>query len=153
MGAKSIYTDRRKKLLNEIVLNNDPNELKGILKDYTNFHKYVKNWQRVNFDEFIEKFSEKKAITSDTYNMTDNRRKIKFFDDGFEYEISCAIGGQYFRIQRQAYIDSKGVKHGAEYVGIDLKPPKVPGGLRKQAAKELFNQLTHFAMTYKKGTV
>ena len=36
---------------------------------------------------------------------------------------------------------------------LDLKPPKIPGGLRKKAAKELFNQLTHFAMTYKKGTV
>ena len=153
MGAKDIYTDTRAKLIMDVVLKNDPDELKGILTDYTNFHKYVKNWQRINLDEFIEKFVQKNAITSDTYNMTENRRKIKFFDDGFEYEISCAIGGQYFRIQRQPYTDSKGVFHGKEYVGIDLKPPKIPGGLRKAPAKELFNQLTHFAMTYKKGTV
>ena len=90
MGAKAIYTDKRQKLINDIVLKNDPKEIQGLLTDYNNFHKFVKNWQRVNLDEFIEKFVQTKAITSDTYNFEENRRKIKFFDDGHEYEISCA---------------------------------------------------------------
>ena len=153
MGAKAVYTDRRNKLINDIVLNNDPDEVKGLLTDYKHFHEYVSNWRRVNLDEFMDKFVKQNAIISDTYNVSDNRRKIKFRDDGYEYEIVCAVGGQYFRIQRQPYTDSKGNRHGFEYVGIDLKPPKVPGNLRKDAAKAEFNRLTHFAMTYKKGTV
>ncbi len=63
------------------------------------------------------------------------------------------MGGKYYRIQRQPYTDKYGNSHGKEYVGIDLKTPHVSGSLRKKAAKEEWNRLTHFAMTFKKGTV
>ena len=80
-------------------------------------------------------------------------RKISFWDDGKEYEIICAMGGKYFRIQRQPFIDSKGNYHGKEYVGLNLKSPSIPGKLKNKDRKAEFNRLTHFAMTYKKGTV
>ncbi len=70
-----------------------------------------------------------------------------------EYEIVCAIGGKYFRIQRQPYTDSKGRYHGKEYVGLNLKSPSIPGTFQGKARKAEMNRLTHFAMTYKKGTI
>ena len=69
------------------------------------------------------------------------------------FYVRKTIENNWSRVQRQPYIDSKGILHGAEYVDIDLKPPKIPGGLRGDPAKDLFNKLTHFAMTHKKGTV
>ena len=43
--------------------------------------------------------------------------------------------------------------HGKEYVNLDLKSPSIPGTFQGKARKAELNRLTHFAMTYKKGTV
>ena len=59
----------------------------------------------------------------------------------------------YFRILRKPYIDSKGRKHGEEYVGLDLKYPSIPGNLSPAEQKSEMQRLTHFKMTRKKGTV
>ena len=149
MGAKSIYTDMRNRLINNIVISNDVKAIEALLRDREEFYKYVAGWPRVNLDEFIDKFS----ITDDKYNMTYNLRKISFWNDGKEYEIVCAMGGKYFRIQRQPYTDSKGRYHGKEYVGLDLKSPSISGSFQGKERKAEMNRLTHFAMTYKKGTV
>ena len=153
MGAKAIYTDMRQKLINDIVIANDVKAIEALLRDREEFYKFVSGWQRVNLDEYIEKFVGEHNITSDDYNVTSGLRKISFWDDNKEYEIVCAMGGKYFRIARQEYTDSKGNKHGLEYVGLDLKTPRVSGKLRKAEAREERQRLTHFAMTYKKGTV
>ena len=153
MGAKAIYTDLRNKLINSIVIANDLEALAGLLRDREEFYKFVSGWKRVNLDEYIEKFVGEHSITSDNFNATHNLRKISFWDDGKEYEIVCAMGGKYFRIMRKAYYDKNGNKHGEEYVDLDLKTPRVPGSLRGKAAINERNRLTHFAMTYKKGTV
>ena len=153
MGAKAIYTDLRNKLINSIVLANDVEALAGLLRDREEFYKFVSGWKSVNLDEYIEKFVGEHSITSDNFYVTHNLRKISFWDDGKEYEIVCAMGGKYFRIMRKAYYDKNGNKHGEEYVDLDLKTPRVPGSLRGKAAINERNRLTHFAMTYKKGTV
>ena len=149
MGAKSIYTDMRNRLINNIVIANDTAAIEALLRDREEFYKFVNGWQKVNLDEFVDKFS----ITDEKYNMTHNLRKISFWDDGKEYVIVCAIGGKYFRIQRQPYTDSKGRYQGKEYVGLNLKSPSIPGTFQGKARKAELNRLTHFAMTYKKGTV
>ena len=153
MGAKAIYTDLRNKLINSIVIADDVEALAGLLRDREEFYKFVSGWKRVNLDEYIEKFVGEHSITSDNFNATHNLRKISFWDDGKEYEIVCAMGGKYFRIQRQPYTDSKGNYHGKEYVNLDLKSPSIPGTFQGKARKAELNRLTHFAMTYKKGTV
>ena len=153
MGAKAIYTDLRNRLINNIVIANDAQAIAALLRDRDEFYKFAREWQKVNLDEYVEKFIGEHNITSENYNITHNFRKISFRDNDKEYEIVCAMGGKYFRIQRQSYTDSKGIFHGAEYVGLNLKTPQVPGSLRGKAAKDEFNRLTHFAMTYKKGTV
>ena len=153
MGAKDIYTDMRNRLIMDTVLSNDVQTIKELLKDRDSFHKFVAGWQRVNLDEFINKFIGEHNITADDYNLTYNLRKISFWDDGKEYEIVCAMGGKYFRIQRQPYNDSKGRYHGKEYVGLNLKSPSIPGTFQGKARKAELNRLTHFAMTFKKGTV
>ena len=149
MGAKTIYLDTRNKIITALALTNDIEAINALLKDREAFNRFSQNWERINLDEFISQFS----ITDDRYNMTHNLRKISFWNDGKEYEIVCAVGAKYFRIMRQAYLDSNGVKHGTEYVGIDLKTPKVSGSLRGKAAKDERNRLTHFRMSYRKGTV
>lgn len=153
MGAKAIYTDLRNKLINSIVIANDLEALAGLLRDREEFYKFVSGQKRVNLDEYIEKFVSEHSITSDNFNVTHNLRKISFWDDDKEYEIVCAMGGKYFRIMRKTYFDKNGNKHGEEYVDLDLKTLRVPGSLRGKAAQEERNRLTHFAMTYKKGTV
>ena len=134
MGAKAIYTDLRNKLINSIVLANDVEALAGLLRDREEFYKFVSGWKRVNLDEYIEKFVGEHSITSDNFNATHNLRKISFWDDG-------------------KYTDSKGNYHGKEYVNLDLKSPSIPGTFQGKARKAELNRLTHFAMTYKKGTV
>ena len=153
MGAKAIYTDLRSRLINDMVIANDVEAIAALLRDRSEFYKFAGGWQRVNLDEYVEKVIGEYNIASENYNVTHNLRKISFWDDGKKYEIVCAMGGKYFRIQRQSYTDSKGIYHGAEYVGLDLETPRVPGSLRGREAKAEFNRLTHFAMTYKKGTV
>lgn len=117
-------------------------------KDKEAFFKYSANWDKVNLDEFIETLT----VTDDEYNIAFNKRKISFFDDGKEYEIVCAVGASYFRILRKGYIDQYGNKHGDVYVGKDLKEPKISAEFKGKTAKEERNRLTHFRMTYKKGT-
>ena len=82
-----------------------------------------------------------------------NKRKISFEKAGFEFEITCAISVPYFRILRKPYIDSKGRKHGEEYVGLDLKYPSIPGNLSPAEQKSEMQRLTHFKMTRKKETI
>lgn len=77
-------------------------------------------------------------------------KKISFFDDGKEYEIVCAVGASYFRVQRKAYYDSNGRKHGETYVTLDLKEPKINSKFKGLEAKAERNRLTHFRMTYRK---
>ena len=68
--------------------------------------------------------------------------------DDKEYAIVVAIGGKYFRIQE---IRPDGT--GGRYVGLDLKDPSIPGTFQGKARKAEWLRLTHFRMTYKKGTV
>ncbi len=153
MGAKAIYTDMRERIINDIVIADDVEAIAALLRDREEFYKFVGGWQRVNLDEYIDKFVGEHNITSDNFNVTHGLRKISFWDDNKEYEIVCAMGGKYFRIQRQAYTDNSGRYHGKEYVGLNLKAPSISGTFQKEARKAEWNRLTHFAMTYKKGTV
>ncbi len=152
MSAKALYTDLSTKIINALIQANDVDNLWEIQKDRNKYVEYSKNWQEVNLDEFIAQFE----IKDDKYNYTGlkedntpNYRKISFFDDGKEYEIVCSVGARYFRIQRQEYIDSEGRKIGKTYVGLDLKEPKIPKGLKGLDAKHERDRLTHFKMTYK----
>lgn len=147
MGAKSLYTDTKLKIIEQLRLANDIEALQKLEKDKAEYKKYSKNWQAANLDEFMEKFT----ITDDTYNLTTNYRKISFFDDGKKYEVVCAVGASYFRVVRKAFIDSTGVKHGDTYVTLDLKEPRIDKNLKGKAAGEERQRLTHFRMTYKKG--
>ena len=149
MGAKAIYIDTVNEINTAITLNNDIEAIKLLLVDKEAYNKYSSGWRSVNLDEFIDQFT----ITDDKYNMTHNLRKISFWNDGKEYEIVCSVGARYFRILRQAYVDANGVRHGAENVGLDLKTPRLPKGLSGKAASKEFNRLTHFKMSYKKGTI
>lgn len=133
MGVKALYLDTREKIITALVLANDIEAIDKLFKDR----------------EAFEKFS----ITNEKFNMTHNVRKISFWNDGKEYEVVCAVGAKYFRVLRKEYVDNKGIKHGSEYVGLDLKTPKVSGGVRGPAAKAERNRLTHFKMTYRKGTI
>ena len=144
MGAKALYTDLRRKIIHALVLSKDMKLIKGIIHDKHEYEKYAHLWKAVNLDEFIAKF----AITSDTYNMQTNKRKISFFDDGKAYEIVCAIGGKYFRIREVLPNGRYG-----SYVGIDLKEPSIPGTFQGPARRAERHRLTHFRMSYKKGTV
>ncbi len=152
MSAKALYTDLSTKIINALIQANDVNNLWEIQKDRNKYVEYSKNWKEVNLDEFIAQFE----IKDDKYNYTGlkedgtpNYRKISFFDDGKEYEIVCSVGARYFRIQRQEYYDSHGRKIGKTYVGLDLKEPKIPKGLKGLDAKHERDRLTHFKMTYK----
>lgn len=149
MGAKAIYTDMRNRIINDIVIADDVSAIEALLRDRKEFYNFASNWKKVNLDEFVDQFT----VKDEKYNMTHNLRKISFWDDGKEYEIVCAMGGKYFRIQRQPYTDSKGRKHGKEYVGLNLNSPSIPGTFQGKERKAELNRLTHFAMTYKKGTV
>lgn len=144
MGAKAIYTDLRRKIIHALVLSKDMSIIKGVIHDKHEYEKYAHLWKAVNLDEFVSKF----AITDDTYNMQHNMRKISFFDNGKAYEIVCAVGGKYFRI-REVLPDGKP----GSYVGIDLKDPSISGEFQGAARRSERNRLTHFRMSYKKGTV
>ena len=144
MGAKAIYTDLRSKIIHALVLSKDMSIIKGVIHDKHEYEHYAHEWKAVNLDEFISKFS----ITSETYNMQQNMRKISFFNDGKSYEIVCAVGGKYFRIREVLPNGSPG-----SYVGIDLKEPSISGAFRGLARRAERHRLTHFRMSYKKGTV
>lgn len=80
--------------------------------------------------------------------MTENKRKIMFSQDNKQFAIICAVGGKYFRIQ-----EIKADGSGGKYVGLDLKDPHIPGTFQGKARRDEWFRLTHFRMTYKKGTV
>lgn len=143
MGAKALYTDTRKKTIHQLIISKDIDKIKGVLRDRDEYKKYSRNWMPVNLDEFISKFQ----IKDDIYNMQNNMRKISFFDDGKTYEIVSAIGGKYFRIQEISVNGSR------RYVDINLKEPKISGDFRGAARRAERNRLTHFRMSYRKGTV
>lgn len=146
MGAKDLYLDRREKIIEQLRMAKDIDMMNKIDKDKKAYLQYSSKWSRTNLDEFLEQFK----INDDKMNIRDNRRKISFYDDGFKYEIVCAVGASYFRIVRKAYTDAKGVKHGDVYVTLELKEPRVSGDLHGKEAKAERERLTHFRMTYKK---
>ncbi len=75
-------------------------------------------------------------------------RKIVFQKDNKKYAIVAAIGGKYFRVQE---IKPNGI--GGRYVDLNLKDPSISGEFQGKARKAEWLRLTHFRMTYKKGTV
>lgn len=144
MGAKAIYTDTRRQIIHELIISKDIKKIKGVLHDRDEYKQYASSWQAVNLDEYVAKFN----ITSDTYNMSENKRKIMFSQDNKQYAIVCAVGGRYFRIQ-----EIKPDGSGGRYVGLDLKDPRILGTFQGKARRDEWLRLTHFRMTYKKGTV
>lgn len=144
MGAKALYTDTRRKIIHSLVLSKDMSIIKGVIRDKHEYQKFAHDWKAVNLDEFIEKLT----ISDSRYNMQHNRRKISFFNDGRQFEIVCSVGGKYFRIREVLPGGRPGI-----YVGIDLKEPSIPGTFQGMARRAERHRLTHFRMTYKKGTV
>lgn len=149
MSAKTLYRVRSSELELLIKASDDQKLKDGLDKDKASYDEFSDSWQKVNFDEYLAKL----GITDDNWIVTDNKRKIYFEKEGFEFEIVCAISAPYFRIQKNPYIDSKGRKHGKEYVGLDLKYPSISGNLSRTEHRSEMLRLTHFRMTYKKGTV
>ena len=144
MGVKALYTDTRKKTIHELIISKDIKKIIGVLHDRDEYKKYAGTWRAVNLDEYAAKFD----ITGDTYNMINNRRKISFVKDNKEYQIVAAIGGKYFRVQEIRPDGSEG-----KYVDLNLKDPSIPGTFQGKARRDEWRRLTHFRMTYKKGTV
>lgn len=147
MGAKSLYTDTKSKIIAALKEANDLEALEKLDKDKKAYIQYAPQWTRANLDEYMERFT----ITDEKFNIAHNKRKISFFDDGKEYEVVCAVGASYFRVQRKEYVDSNGNKHGATYVTLDLKEPKIDSKFKGKEAKAERNRLTHFRMTYRKS--
>lgn len=143
MGAKALYNDTRRKIIHQLIISKNIDKIRGILHDRDEYKKYARDWKPINLDEFVSKLK----ITDDKYNMQTNMRKISFLNDGKTYEIVSAIGGKYFRIQE---INEKGLR---KYVDINLKEPSIPGNIQGAARRAERNRLTHFRMSYRKGTV
>lgn len=79
---------------------------------------------------------------------TNNMRKISFFNDGKNYEIVAAIGGKYFRVRE--------VRENGRFgpcLTLDLKEPSISSTFQGKARKAERERMTHFRMSYKKGTV
>ncbi len=144
MGAKALYTDERRKIIHQLIISQDVEKAKGVLHDRDEYKQYASSWQAVNLDEYVAKFD----ISSDTYNMTHNQRKIMFTKDNRQFMIVAAVGGKYFRIQEIRPDGS-----GGRYVNLELKDPSIPGTFQGRDRKNEWLRLTHFRMTYKKGTV
>ena len=79
--------------------------------------------------------------------MSDNIRKIYFYKDSRQYAIVAAIGGKYFRDEE---LKPDGTHK--RYVDLNLKDPSISGTFQGAARRAECNRLTHFRMTYKKGT-
>ena len=62
--------------------------------------------------------------------------------------IVTAIGGKYFRVGEVRPDGRIG-----RYLTLDLKDPSIPGTFQGAARRAENFRLTHFRMTYKKGTV
>lgn len=144
MEPKELYTDTRRKIIHSVIINQDIESAKGIVYDRESYKKFASGWKAVNLDEFIANLN----IHDDRYNMESNKRKISFYSNGKEYEIVAAIGGKYFRIRQ---INENGTP--GAYVDLNLKEPYISGEVQGAARRKERNRLTHFRMTYKKGTV
>ena len=136
--------DNDKTRFHQLIIMRDIEKIKGILHDRDEYKRYAKDWRAVNLDEFVEKLD----IKNESFNMVNNQRKISFIKDDKEYAIVAAIGGKYFRIQE---IRPDGT--GGRYVDLDLKDPSIPGTFQGKVRKAEWLRLTHFRMTFKKGTV
>lgn len=143
MGAKALYIDTRRKIIHQLIMLKDIDKIRGILHDRDEYKKYSREWKPINLDEFVAKLN----ITDDKYNIQSNMRKISFVNDGKTYEIVCAIGGKYFRIQEI------GIDGSRKYVNENLKEPSILGTFQGAARRAERNRLTHFRMSYRKGTV
>lgn len=144
MGAKAIYTDERKKAIHQLIVSKDIEKIKGVLHDRDEYKQYSGGWRAVNLDEYVSQFG-----ISDVSNSYDNNlRKITFFKDGQEYAIVTAVGGKYFRVGQ---VRSDG--RIGRYLTLDLKDPSIPGTFQGAARRAENFRLTHFRMTFKKGTV
>ncbi len=145
MGAKAIYIDERRKAIHQLIISKDIQTIKGVLHDRDEYKKYASGWRAVNLDEYVAQF----GITDIQASKNNNMRKISFFKDNKEYAIVTAVGGKYFRVGEVNRSDGS-IRR---YLTLDLKDPSIPGSIQRSARKNEFLRLTHFRMTYKKGTV
>ena len=145
MGAKAIYTDERRKAIHQLIISRDIETIKGVLHDRNEYKQYASGWRAVNLDEYVAQF----GITDIKTSMSNNLRKISFYKDNKEYAIVTAVGGKYFRVGEVNSSDGS-IRR---YLTLDLKDPSIPGSFQRRDRKNEFLRLTHFRMTYKKGTV
>lgn len=115
-----------------------------MLHDRDEYIQFSSGWKAVNLDEYVSKF----RISNITDSLSNNLRKITFFNDGRQYAIVAAIGGKYFRVGEVRADGRIG-----RYLALDLKDPSIPGTFQGAARRAENFRLTHFRMTYKKGTV
>ena len=146
MGAKAQYVDKADKIIKALKLTNNLALLKGINHDKESYKKFAKDWPSANLDEFLAEH----GIDENYMTVNQDKRKIIFSKKGFDYEIVCAVGARYFRIQKKGYTDENGKWHGPIYVDIDLKEPKLPKGIVGSQAKSERKRLTHYRMTFRK---
>lgn len=145
MGAKAIYTDERRKAIHQLIISRDIETIKGVLHDRNEYKQYASGWRAVNLDEYVAQF----GITDIKTSMSNNLRKISFSKDNKEYAIVTAVGGKYFRVGEVNSSDGS-IRR---YLTLNLKDPSIPGSFQRRDRKNEFLRLTHFRMTYKKGTV
>ena len=145
MGAKAIYTDERRKAIHQLIISRDIETIKGVLHDRNEYKQYASGWRAVNLDEYVAQF----GITDIKTSMSNNLRKISFSKDNKEYAIVTAVGGKYFRVGEVNSSDGS-IRR---YLTLDLKDPSITGSFQRRDRKNEFLRLTHFRMTYKKGTV
>ncbi len=144
MTVKAKYIDMRNKVIRELIRTRDIVRIRKLIHDRNEYRQYAKDWPAVNLDEYASKF----GIVSDEFNISNNKRKITITKNGKSYAIVAAIGGKYFRIQEIRPDGSEG-----KYVNLDLKDPSISGEFQGSARKTEWLRLTHFRMTFKKGTV
>ncbi len=144
MGAKAIYTDERRRTIHQLIISKDIQTIKGVLHDRDEYRQYANGWRAVNLDEYVDQF----GISNVSNSFNNNMRKITFFKDGRQYAIVTAIGGKYFRVGE---VRSDGRIR--RYLTLDLKDPSISGAFQGAARRAENFRLTHFRMTYKKGTV
>lgn len=144
MGAKAIYTDERRKAIHQLIISRDIKAIRGVLHDRDEYREYASSWKAVNLDEYVAQF----GIKDVTASWDNNLRKITFFKDGKTYAIAAAVGGKYFRVGELRSNDKIG-----RYLTLDLKDPSISGAFQGRARKDEFLRLTHFRMTFMKGTV
>ncbi len=144
MGAKAIYTDERKKAIHQLIISRDIEKIKGILHDRDEYRRFSNGWRAVNLDEYVAQF----GISSISNSYANNYRKITFFKDGRQYAIVTAIGGKYFRVG-EVRPDGR-IRR---YLTLDLRDPSIPGSFQGAARRAENFRLTHFRMTFRKGTV